>query len=61
MAVDEEKEILVGRLYGGVAILIRKSLRKYVSFRKYYNNRIIALEYKTSNLSYVFLNVYIPF
>ena len=44
--IDTTSGIVVGRPYGNLAILIRKSLRKYCNFLFYDDPRIMGLEYK---------------
>ena len=42
--IDESKEILLGRPNDGGTILVRKSLRKLVTFSKYDHHRILGIE-----------------
>ena len=46
-AIDTTERIIVGRPYGGVAILIRKELREYCNFLFYDDPRIMRREFKS--------------
>ena len=59
--VDNTVEILHGRPKGGVAILFKKSLAKYVSYVKSDNRRISAIKLCMENIfSCLVTNVYLP-
>ena len=45
-AIDTTERIIVGRPYGGVAILIRKELREYCNFLFYDDPRMTEIEFK---------------
>ena len=59
--IDSTAEILHGRLKGGVAILFKKSLAKYVSYVKSGDRRICAIKLcMENNFSCLVTNVYLP-
>ena len=59
--VDSTKEILHGRPKGGVAILFKKSLAKYVSYVKSDDRRICAIKLCIKiNFFCLVTNVYLP-
>ena len=60
-AIDDTSNILTGRPYGGVAILIRKLLRPVCEFKFYDDTRMIGLEVKHLKERLYFINVYLPY
>ena len=60
-AVDIEKELLVGRPYGGVAILFRKCLLPYISQVEYKDPRIIAIKLCSDTCNTLVACVYLPY
>ena len=52
-----------GRPFGGVGILVRKSIRPMASFKYYDDPRLVGLELCSSSSTekYLFLNVYLPY
>ena len=60
-AIDDKSNILTGRPYGRVAILIRKLLRPVCEFEFYDDTRMIGLEVKHLNERLYFINVYLPY
>ena len=60
-AIDDTSNILTGRPYGGVAILIRKLLRPVCEFEFYDDTRMIGLEVKHLKERLYFINVYLPY
>ena len=60
-AIDDTGNILAGRPYGGVAILIRKLLRPVCEFDFYDDTRMIGLDVKHLKERLYFINVYLPF
>ena len=60
-AIDTTERIIVGRPYGGVAILTRKELREYCNFLFYDNPRIMGIEFKSITDCIYFMNVYMPY
>ena len=58
-AIDDTGNILTGRPYGGVAILIRKLLRPVCEFEFYDDTRMIGLEVKHLKERLYFINVYL--
>ena len=59
-AIDTTERIIVGRPYGGVAILIRKEQREYCNFLFYDDPRIMGKEFKSITDCIYFMNVYMP-
>ena len=60
-AIDMTERMIVGRPYGGVAILIRKKLREYCNFLCYDDPRIMGIEFKSITDCIYFMNVYMPY
>ena len=60
-AIDDTCNILAGRPYGGVAILIRKHLRPFCEFVLYDDPCMMVLEVKHFNDNLYFINVYLPY
>ena len=60
-AMDESYSIIQGRPYGGVGILIRKSIRSCINFMFYDNSRILGCEVISCNVKHLFINVYMPY
>jgi len=59
--MDTSSGILVGRPYGGVAILWKKTLSNYVHITKYDDPRIIGCNVTVNAHVNMFLNVYLPY
>jgi len=59
-AVDISSDVLVGRPYGGTAILYRKSLANSIKFIDSVESRIIGAQFDTSIGPLLLLNVYMP-
>ena len=59
--IDTTERIIVGRPYGGVAILINKELREYCNFLFYDDPRIMGIEFKSITDCIYFMNVYMPY
>lgn len=59
-AIDITNNLLVGRPYGGTAILYRKSLCDIIITKPKSNSRVTALEIHTVSGPLVFLTVYMP-
>ena len=59
-AIDDTGNMLAGRPYGGVAILIRKLLSPICEF-EFYDNIRIGLEVKHLNESLHCIKVYLPY
>ena len=59
--VDSRKQILQGRPHGGVAIMYKKSLAKYVTHVKSENRRVCAVKITTDdNFTCLIISVYLP-
>ena len=59
-AVDIDKDVLVGRPYGGTGILYNRKLSKYVTHVKVKNSRCTALMLKLNNCAVLLVSVYMP-
>ena len=59
-AVDITSDILLGRPYGGTAILYRKSLCNIIDTLQVSNTRITGLKIRTTSGPILFLTVYMP-
>jgi len=59
-AVDTSRDILVGRPYGGTAILYRKSLADHITLVHGTDSRITAVRIHTRYGSVLVVNVYMP-
>jgi exonuclease III len=61
MDAASSRGILRGRPFGGVGVLIHKSLSKFVSFcGVHQDNRAIAIRYTHGDLHIIFVGVYFP-
>ena len=60
-AMDDGFALIQGRPYGGIGILVRKSLRRYINFVFYDNCRIMGVELLQNGNTYIFINTYMPF
>ena len=60
-AIDDTGNLLAGRPYGGVAILIRKCLRPVCEFQFYDDTRTMGLEVTHSKEKLCYINVYLPY
>ena len=59
--VDSRKQILQGRPHGGVAIMYKKSLAKYVTHVRSENRRVCAVKITTDdNFTCLIISVYLP-
>ena len=59
--MDDSSTLIQSRPYGGVGIIIRKVLRKYVNFVFRDNCRVIGAEVSRNDDKYLFINAYMPF
>jgi exonuclease III len=59
-AVDTSSDMLIGRPYGGVAILYRKSLARCIDIFKYDDERIIGITLNSNVGSLLISCVYMP-
>ena len=60
-AIDISNDIFSGRPHGGVAVLIRKSIRKACQLHSYKDSRLLGITVNIMDTSYYFLNVYMPY
>ena len=60
-AIQDSKEIINGRQYGGLAILIRKQYRPICDFQTFDDSRLLAVTISSSIEKYYFINVYMPY
>ena len=59
-AMDTQNGLIVGRPYGGVAIMWRKSLGSSVKSVTYGDSRLLGLEVMSYNEKLLLINVYLP-
>lgn len=60
-AINETSGPLIGRPYGGVAILWRRSISRNVKMCKYDDARLLGIEVHLQNDKLLFINVYMPY
>ena len=60
-AIDDSLGIVKGRLYGGMAILVRKRYKSMIEFQQYKDPRIIGITVKSKSELYFSLSVYMPY
>ena len=60
-AIQHSEEIINGRPYGGLAILIRKQYRHICDFQTFDDSRLLAVTISSSIEQYCFINVYMPY
>ena len=60
-AIDDTCNILSGRPYGGLAILIRRKIRPICDFIFYDDTRIMGIQIKNRDECLYFVNVYLPY
>ena len=59
--MDEESQILLGRPFGGIAILWKKCFNVYCSIKRYDCDRIVGIEFVSGSFAVLFLCVYLPY
>ena len=59
--MDISNGIMSGRSYGGVAVLVRKSIRKECQVHTFDDSRLLGITVNTSDMPCYFLNVYMPY
>ena len=52
--------LLLGRPFGGIAILWRKSIGGCIQIDKYNDSRVMAIEYNNGNRKLLAVNIYMP-
>ena len=60
-SIDPSVGLIVGRPYGGVAVLWRNSLASFVKPLSFDDDRIIGLECIIHDVKFLFLGVYLPY
>ena len=61
-SVDTTDGILIGRPYGGLAVLWRNSLNAFIKVNKFEDEtRLMGIDLKCGTYSYHILNIYMPF
>ena len=60
-AMDTTSGILIGRPFGGIGILWRKSIGACIQVHKYNNNRIMGIEFDNGNRKRFAVNMYMPY
>ena len=56
--MDEESQILLGRPFGGIAILWKKCFNAYCSIKRYDCDRIVGIKFVYGSFTALFLRVY---
>ena len=56
--MDTTSGILIGRPFGGIGILCRKSIGAYIQVHKY-NTRVMGIEFDNGNRKLLAVNIYI--
>ena len=59
-AMDTSSGLLLGRPFGGIAILWRKSIGDCIQIHKYNDSRVMAIEYNNGNRKLLAVNIYMP-
>ena len=60
-SMKDEQQIHTGRPFGGIAVLWRKSLNKYISIVTYDCDRIVGLKFELNSFGVLFVCVYLPY
>ena len=60
-AMDISNGSMSGRPYRGIAVLVRKSIRKECQVHMFDDSRLLGITVNTSDMPYYFLNVYLPY
>ena len=60
-SMKDEQQIHTGRPFGGIAMLWRKSLNKYISIVTYDCDRIVGLKFESNSFAALFVCVYLPY
>lgn len=60
-AIDTSVKVITGRLYGGVALLWRKSVFSSVSIVKCLSDRLVAIKVEYENRAMLIFSVYMPY
>ena len=59
--MKDQQHIHTGRPFGGIAMLWRKSLNKYISIVTYDCDRIVGLKFESNSFAALFVCVYLPY
>ena len=60
-AIDESNGIIPGRPYGGLGILIRKTIRPFAQFHSYNDSRLLGVTITLDSEQLYFISTYIPY
>ena len=60
-SIDPSDSLILGRPYGGVAVLWKNDLAQFVNPVSFNDDRIIGLECHINNVKILFLGVYLPY
>ena len=60
-SMKDEQQIHTGRPFGGIAMLWKKSLNKYISIVTYDCDRIVGLKFESNSVAALFVCVYLPY
>ena len=58
--MDTSSGLPLGRPYGGIAILWRKSIGNCIQIHKYNDSRVMSIEYNNGNRKLLAVNIYMP-
>ena len=59
--MDSENHLLTGRPFGGIGILWKKSISKFVKTITFDDSRLLGVQITDNQETFVFINVYLPF
>ena len=59
--MDSENHLLTGRPFGGIGILWKKSISKFVKSITFDDSRLLGVQITYNQETFVFINVYLPF
>ena len=59
--MDSENHLLTGRPFGGIGILWKKSISKFVKAITFDDSRLLGVQITDNQETFVFINVYLPF
>ena len=60
-AIDKSNGIIQGRPYGGLGILIRKTIRPFAQFHSYNDSRLLGVSITLDSQHIYFLSIYLPY
>ena len=60
-AIDDTSNIILGRPYGRMSILLRKKFRSIAQFHTYQCSRLLGVQLTCNDVSMLFISVYMPY